>query len=229
LSADYSQIELRIAASIAGDENMIAAFKRGEDIHTITAAKINNVKPEEVTKEMRSRAKAVNFGVLYGMGSVGLAQRTGISRERAQDFIAKYFEAFPKIRDYVNNTKDFVYKNGYVETLFGRKRYLPDIHSGVPNIAATAERMAINMPIQGTAADLIKLAMIEIHKKLPEISPTSKLILQVHDELVFEVPEKEVKKVATFVKKTMESVHKFKCPILAEVEAGDNWGELETI
>ncbi|MDD5340866.1 MAG: DNA polymerase I [Patescibacteria group bacterium] len=229
LSADYSQIELRIAASISEDKNMIDAFKRGDDIHTITAAKINDVKPEEVTKEMRSRAKAVNFGVLYGMGSNGLAQRTGISRERAQDFIAKYFQAFPKIREYVNETKDFVYKNGYVETLFGRKRYLPDIHSGVPNIAATAERMAINMPIQGTAADLLKLAMIEIHKKLADVSPRSKLIIQVHDELVFEVPEKEIKKVAGFVKETMESVHKFKCPILAEVEVGDNWGELEKI
>jgi DNA polymerase-1 len=229
LSADYSQIELRVVASISGDKNMISAFERNEDIHTITAAKINNIKPEEVTKEMRSRAKAVNFGVLYGMGSNGLAQRTGISRERAQDFIAKYFQAFPKIREYVNTTKDFVNKNGYVETLFGRKRYLPDIHSGVPNIAAAAERMAINMPIQGTAADLLKMAMIEIHKKLSEVSPKSKLILQVHDELVFEVPEKEVKKVATFVKETMEDVYNFKCPILAEVEVGDNWGELEKI
>jgi DNA polymerase-1 len=165
---------------------------------------------------------------MYGMGANGLAARTGISREEAQEFIKKYFEAFPNIKKYIEETKDFVRNNGYVETLFGRRRYLPDIHSGVPNIAAAAERMAINMPIQGTAADLIKMAMIKIHDQLPQISPKSKMILQVHDELVFEVPEKEIEKVGTFVQKVMENVYKFQCPIKAEVESGANWGELKS-
>lgn len=224
ISADYSQIELRIVASIANDKNMIAAFENDEDIHTITAAKINNIKPEDVTKDMRRAAKEVNFGIMYGMGANGLSARTGISREEAQTFIRKYFEAFPNMKKYIEETKDFVRDNGYVETLFGRRRYLPDIHSGVPNIAAAAERMAVNMPVQGTAADLIKLAMIKIQNKLFQISPKSKMILQVHDELVFEVPENEVAKVSKFVREEMENVYKFKCPIKVEVESGPNWG-----
>jgi DNA polymerase-1 len=227
VSADYSQIELRIVASISEDKNMISAFANDEDIHTITAAKMNNVKPDEVTKDMRRAAKEVNFGIMYGMGANGLSARTGISRDEASEFIRKYFEAFPNMKKYINETKDFVRDNGYVETLFGRRRYLPDIHSGVPNIAAGAERMAVNMPIQGTAADLIKLAMIKIHHDLPQISPASRLILQVHDELVFEVPEADVKKVSIFVKKEMEDIHKFTCPIKVEVESGDNWGDME--
>jgi len=227
LSADYSQIELRIVASISEDKNMIAAFTNNEDIHTITAAKMNNIKPEEVTKDMRRAAKEVNFGIMYGMGANGLAARTGISRDEAAEFIKKYFEAFPGIKKYINETKDFVRDKGYVETIFGRRRYLPDIHSGVPNIASGAERMAVNMPIQGTAADLIKMAMIKIHEKLSQISPKSKLILQVHDELVFEVPENDLTKVSDFVIKEMENVHKFKCPIKVEVETGENWGELK--
>ncbi|MCX6743690.1 MAG: DNA polymerase I, partial [Candidatus Parcubacteria bacterium] len=227
LAADYSQIELRIVASIADDKNMLNAFKQGEDIHTITAAKIHGLKPEEVTKEIRRSAKEINFGVMYGMGANGVAARTGISREEAHDFIDKYFEAFPNIKKYIEETKEFARDKGYVETLFGRRRYLPDIHSGVPNIAAAAERMAINMPIQGTAADLIKMAMIKIHSKLSQISPKSRMILQVHDELVFEVPDKETAKVADFVKKEMEDVYKFKCPIKVDVEVGDNWGELK--
>ncbi|MCX6740181.1 MAG: DNA polymerase I [Candidatus Parcubacteria bacterium] len=225
VSADYSQIELRIVASIANDQNMIKAFENNEDIHTITAANINNVKPEEVTKDMRRAAKEVNFGLMYGMGANGLAARTGITRDQAQQFIAKYFQAFPNIKKYIQETKDFAKENGYVETLFGRRRYLPDIHSGVPNIAAGAERMAINMPIQGTAADLIKLAMINIYEKLSKISLKSKLIMQVHDELVFEVPTAEVSAVSSFIKKEMENVHQFKCPIKVEVESNDNWGK----
>lgn len=227
LAADYSQIELRIVASISNDKNMISAFKEGQDIHTITAAKIQGLKPEEVTKEIRRSAKEINFGIMYGMGASGVAQRTGIPRDQAQEFIDKYFLAFPNVKKYIDETKESAKDKGYVETLFGRRRYLPDIHSGVPNIAAAAERMAINMPIQGTAADLIKMAMIKIHNKLPQISPKSKMILQVHDELVFEVPEKETQKVADFVKKEMEDVHKFKCPIKVDVEVGDNWGELK--
>ncbi len=227
VAADYSQIELRIVASLANDQNMIKAFKQNQDIHTITAAKIHGLKPEQVDKQLRRSAKEINFGIMYGMGAKGVSQRTGIPLEQAKEFIAKYFQAFPAIKKYIQKIKDQAYDKGYVETLFGRKRYLPDIHSGVPHIAAAAERMAINMPIQGTAADLIKMAMIKIHDKIHTVSPKTKIILQVHDELVFEVPEKEVKKVAEFVKKEMETVHKFKCPIKVDVESGDNWGTLK--
>ncbi|HDQ23082.1 MAG TPA: DNA polymerase I [Candidatus Uhrbacteria bacterium] len=226
VAADYSQIELRIVASLANDQNMIKAFKENQDIHTITAAKIHGLKPEQVDKELRRSAKEINFGIMYGMGAKGVSQRTGIPLEQAKEFIDKYFQAFPAIKKYIQKIKNQAYEKGYVETYFGRKRYLPDIHSGVPHIAAAAERMAINMPIQGTAADLIKMAMIKIHAKLPQISPNSKMILQVHDELVFEAPEKETAKVADFVKEEMETIYKFKCPIKADLEVGENWGEL---
>ncbi|MFA6215447.1 MAG: DNA polymerase I [Patescibacteria group bacterium] len=229
ISADYSQIELRIIASLANDEKMIESFKKGEDIHQRTAAEINNVPLEKVTKGMRYAAKAVNFGIIYGQGPFGLAASTGISRGQAHDFIDKYFEIHHNIFDYLEATKELAKKTGYVETFFGRRRYLPEINSTIQPIAAAAERMAINHPIQGTAADLIKLAMIEIYQKLPKISPESKMILQVHDELVFEVPAAEVKKVAAFVKTEMEKVYQLRAPVEAEVEAGDNWGDLKEI
>ena len=228
LAADYSQIELRIVASLANDKKMIQAFKDGEDIHAITAAQIHGVKPEQVDKELRRSAKEINFGIMYGMGARGVHLRTGIPIKQAKEFIDRYFKAFTNIKDYLETTKEFAYKNGYVETIFGRKRYLPDIHSGVSHIAAAAERMAINMPIQGAAADQIKLAMINIFQKLKSISSKSKLLLQVHDELVFEVPDSDLSKVKKFVKKEMESVdHHFKCPIKVEVEIGKNWGDLK--
>jgi DNA polymerase I len=227
IAADYSQIELRVVAHLANDKNMIEAFNNNQDIHTITAAKIHGVKPDQVDKELRRSAKEINFGIMYGMGARGVSQRTGISFEEAKDFIDKYFKAFPAIKKYLEKTKKLVYDTGYVETMFGRKRYLPDIHSGVPYIAAAAQRMAINMPIQGTSADLIKMAMIDIYEKLPKISPKTKMILQVHDELVFEVPDKEIKKVADFVKKEMENIYKFKTPIKVDVGIGKNWGELK--
>ncbi len=229
VKADYSQIELRIVASLADDETMLKIFRSGGDIHTQTAAIINNVKPGEVTKEMRRKAKEVNFGVLYGMGAWGLASRTGISNAEAHDFINKYFKAFKKVKKYLDETVEIARDKGYVETLLGRRRYLPEINSSMNQVRAGAERMALNHPIQGTAADLIKLAMIEINKKLAEISPRSRMILQVHDELVFEVPEHEIKKVGEFVKDKMCSVLKLKAPIEAEVSAGDNWGETKEI
>lgn len=229
VKADYSQIELRIVASLSDDTNMIGIFKSGGDIHTQTAAIINNIKPEEVTKEMRRKAKEVNFGVLYGMGAWGLASRTGISNHEAQDFINKYFTAFKKVKKYLDETVEIARDKGYVETLLGRRRYLPEINSSMNQVRSGAERMALNHPIQGTAADLIKLAMIEINKKLAEVSPKSRMILQVHDELVFEVPDKELKKVAEFIKEKMCSVLKLKAPIEVEVSAGDNWGETEKI
>lgn len=227
ISADYSQIELRILAHIAEDKNMIKIFREGGDIHTATAAKINNISPDKVTYEQRRAAKAINFGIAYGMGPTKLAEQTELSREEAKEFIEKYFALFPNVKKYIEVMKKFAAKTGYVQTLFGRKRYLPDIHSGLPQLKAAAERMAINMPIQGTAADIIKMAMIEIQRELPQVSPNAKILLQVHDELVFEVPEQEVKKISDFIKEKMEGVFKMKVPIIIDVEVGDNWGEME--
>ena len=229
ITVDYSQIELRVIASIANDKKMIEAFKRGEDIHTRTAAEIWGVKPDKVTYEMRRAAKAINFGVSYGMGVVGLAQGAGISRQEAKDFIEKYFKLHSGVKEYIKNTKGKAHDLGYVETLFGRRRYLPEIYSNFPQLRNAAERMAINMPIQGTAADLMKLAMIEVAKDLLKFCPDCKMILQVHDELVFEVPEEEVKKTAMFAKEKMEGIYKLKVPIIVDIEVGDNWGDLEKL
>lgn len=229
LSADYSQIELRLAAAISKDPVMLKSFQEGEDIHARTAAEIHKIPLSAVTKEIRRTAKEVNFGVLYGLGSLGLAQRTGLNREEAKQFISQYFNIYKKIKDYIEETKDFAYQYGYAQTIFGRRRYLPEIHSSMPMLRASAERMAINMPLQGTAADLMKMAMIAIDAKLNKISPQAKLVLQVHDELVLEVPEKDEKKVARFIKETMESIYKMPVPLVVDVESGQNWGVLEKI
>lgn len=229
LKADYSQIELRIVASLANDKKMLKVFEDRGDIHSTTAAFINNIKVKDVSREQRRQAKEVNFGVLYGMGAWGLAERTGISRERAKDFIDKYFLAYKDVKKYIDQTIINAREFGYVETFYGRRRYLSEIISNIQQVRAGAERMAINMPIQGTAADLIKLAMIEIHKNLPKISKKTKMILQVHDELVFEVPQSEVKEVAKFVRNSMNKVYQLRAPIETEVSVGDNWGETEVI
>ena len=229
LAADYSQIELRIIASLANDKRMIESFKKNEDIHSRTAAEINQVPLEKVTKQMRYAAKAVNFGIIYGQGPHGLAAGTGITYGQARDFIDRYFTIHRDIYNYLEQTKELARKKGYVETFFGRRRYLPEINSNIQPIASSAERMAINHPIQGTAADLMKLAMIKIHQELETISPKTKMILQVHDELVFEVPQNDLKKVAEFVQKTMEKIYELRAPIAVEVEVGENWGELKKI
>ncbi len=229
LKADYSQIELRIIASLADDPKMLEGFRKGIDIHRQTAALINNLPLEKVTPEIRRQAKEINFGVIYGMGARGVAQRTGLTNDQAKKFIEKYFDSYSKLKKYIEKNIENAREKGYAETLYGRRRYLPEISSEIQLIRAGAERMAINMPIQGTAADLIKLAMIKIHKKLKTISPKSRLILQVHDELVLEVPEKETAKTAEFVKKTMNEVVKLKAPIETKLELGDNWQELEEI
>lgn len=225
ISADYSQFELRIVASLANDEKMIETFRRGEDIHTRTAAEIHGLPLEAVTPEQRRDAKTVNFGIIYGLGSGGLAQGTGMTRDEARAFIEKYFATFPGLANYLEETKALAHELGYVETLFGRKRKLPEINSRQPMLRAAAERMAVNMPVQGTQADVIKMAMVELHRGLPKISPDTKMILQVHDELVFEVPVPDVRKVSTYVKETMENVHTFKVPVVVEVHAGDNWDQ----
>ena len=228
LSFDYSQIELRLAAHMSGDRKMIKAFKDGADIHTATAAEINQVNPEVITKNMRREAKATNFGILYGQGPHGLAQTAGISYTRAKDFIDQYFLVHKDIKKFIDKTIKEAREKGYVETLFGRRRYLPEINSSVIQVKKAAERMAINAPLQGTAADLIKAAMIKIHDLL-EGRNDVKILLQVHDELVFEIEEKEVKKIIPEIKAIMENVLKLKVPIVVEASLGDNWGQMEKI
>jgi len=225
ISADYSQIELRVAASISGDKNLIEIFKHGKDIHTATAAFVHGIPEKEVTPEIRRTAKEINFGVLYGMGSRGLAQRTGMSVERAKDFIEKYFESFSGIKKFIEENIELARTRGFVETKFGRRLSLPDINSNMPQIRSAAERLATNMPIQGTAADIMKMAMIAVDKNLDKVSPLSKIIIQVHDELVLEVPKKEVAKVSEFLKEEMESCVKLDVPIVVEVNCGANWQE----
>jgi len=227
--ADYSQIELRIVASLAKDKKLIEIFERGEDVHTATAAVINNVDIKEVTKEMRSAAKGVNFGVLYGMGAFGLASRTGITNWEAKEFIEKYFEGFSQVKKYLDNTLKNARKDGYVETLFGRRRYIPELMSGNYMLKSAGERMAINMPVQGTAADLMKMAMIKTWNTMHETwsMDDAKMILQVHDEIVLEVKKDLADEVVKMVKEEMEQVAKLRVPIDVHVEVGKRWGKLK--
>lgn len=231
VSADYSQIELRIVASLAKDERMTEIFNNDEDIHTATAAAIHNVPLEKVTKEMRYGAKEVNFGVLYGMGAYGLSWRAGISQAEAKDFIKKYFEAFSGVRKYIDETLAFTKKEGFCETLFGRRRYVPELRAANFQVRAAGERMAINHPIQGTAADLMKMAMIEVYKQLQTKYATAKdkpkMILQVHDELVLEVKENMAEEVAKLVKETMENVITLRVPIKVGTTINHSWGEMK--
>jgi len=230
LSLDYSQIELRLAAHMSGDKKMIAAFKKGEDIHTATAAEINQVELAEVTPQMRREAKAVNFGILYGQGPHGLSAGADIPYARAKEFIDKYFKTYPGIKKFVDDSIAEARGRGYAETMFGRKRYLPEINSSVMQVRKAAERMAINTPLQGTAADIIKIAMIRAEELINEkYNGDVKMLLQVHDELVFEVKNNLVEEAAEEIKKIMESVIKLKVPINADARAGDNWGEMEEI
>jgi DNA polymerase-1 len=230
ITADYSQIELRVIASLANDEKMIQAFKNGEDIHIRTAAEINECELNQVTSEMRQQAKAINFGIIYGMGVYGLAQRTGIFPVKAKKFIEKYFEIYKGIKNYLEEIKKTTKEKEYAETLFGRRRYLPEINSKIFQVQSAAERMAVNMPIQGTAADLIKIAMIRINKKSE--NKKFKMLLQVHDELIFEVETQHIKFLQKIIKQEMEEspeVKKFKVPIEVKIKIGDNWGEIKEI
>ncbi len=230
LGADYSQVELRILAHISGDENLLAAFRRGEDIHASTAASILGVPLSEVTPEMRRLAKAINFGLIYGMSDWGLAARTELSREEAADFISKYFAQFPSVGDYLEGVKRQAAEAGYVETLLGRKRYFPELQSDSRahgSVKAAAQRMAINHPIQGTAADIIKIAMIRLHHELLEGHLRSRMILQVHDELVLEVPDDELNTVYELVRSVMEGAYKLKASLKVDIKTGRHWGEME--
>ncbi len=227
LSADYSQIELRIVAAISGDENMCAAFTKGTDIHTVTAARVYNVPENEVTKEMRYKAKSVNFGIIYGQGAFGLADNLGISRTEAKEIIDNYKKEFPGIQKYMDDTINFARETGYVETLMGRKRWLRDINSANFTVRGFAERNAINSPIQGTAADMIKLAMQKVQIAMKKEKMESKMILQVHDELVFDAVKSEVKELKPLILENMQSAMLLPhdVPVIAECGEGKNWLE----
>ena len=226
LSADYSQIELRLLAHVSEDENLIHAFTSGEDVHTMTASKVFGVGVNEVTKDMRRKAKAVNFGIVYGQSRYGLAKNLGITNTEAQEFIDKYFEHYPRVKEYMTREVQFVNEHGYVETMFGRKRYLT-AELGSPNyqIREFAQRAAINQPLQGSAADLIKMAMIEVDKQLETQKLKTKMIMQVHDELVFEVPKDELEQVKTLVLKEMELGQPLRVPLEVDINCGASWKE----
>ncbi|TEU16587.1 MAG: DNA polymerase I [Anaerolineales bacterium] len=231
LAADYSQVELRIMAHISQDPTLLEAFRRDEDIHTSTAAAILEVPAEAVTPEMRRLAKSVNFGLAYGQGSHGLAQQTGLSHEEADRFIKNYFARYPKVKEYIEHTKSQAKEQGYVETLLGRRRYFPELKREKVrgHIIAAAHRMAINAPIQGTAADILKIAMLRLHRVLHERNLKSRMILQVHDELVLEVPEDEMDTVAPLVREIMEGAFQLDAPLKVDVKVGNNWLEMEPV
>ena len=223
LSADYSQIELRIMAEICNDEALIKAFKKGEDIHRSTAALVFMVDPKDVTDDMRRKAKEVNFGILYGIGPYGLATRLGISQKHGKEIIETYFNTFKRVKNFMDDSVESAKKKGYAETLMGRRRFLRNINSKNRVVRQFEERVAINMPIQGTAADMIKLAMIKIHKELTKRKTKTKMVLQVHDELLFDAHKDEVKELTPLIKEMMEKAMPMKVPIVAETGVGSNW------
>lgn len=225
LAADYSQIELRIIAALSKEAHMMEAFKSGEDIHASTAAKIFQVKPEEVTREQRSNAKTVNFGIIYGVSAFGLTQQTDLSRSEASKLIKAYYQTYPQLSDYIEDQKEFARENGYVQTIMGRRRYLKDINAKNHVVRSAAERNAVNAPIQGSAADIIKLAMINIYKKLEEGNYKSKMLLQVHDELVFDIHKDELDEMKAIIKHEMETAYTLEVPLDVEIGIGQNWLE----
>ena len=225
LAVDYSQIELRIVASVAEDPGMMEAFHAGIDIHTATAAKVFGIEVADVTKEQRYKAKSVNFGLIYGQGAFGLSQNLGIKRGEAKELIDAYFEQFGGVKTYMDDTIKYCREHGYVKTLMGRKRFIPDINSNNQTVVGFAERNAINAPIQGSAADMIKLAMINIHNRFSKMDIGTKMILQVHDELLFDVPKTELEEITAVIKEEMERAMPLKVPVIAEAGHGDNWLE----
>jgi DNA polymerase-1 len=235
VSFDYSQIELRIAAFLSGDSKLIEIFKSGKDVHTAVASEVFGVSLEKVTKEMRSKAKVINFGVMYGMGVTALQKNIGTGRKEAQDFLDRYFANYSGLAEYLERVKRETAQRGFTETFFGRRRYFPDISSRLPFMRAAAERMAINAPIQGTEADIIKLAMVQVDEMLKQknLKNSARLILQVHDELVYEIKDDLVKTLVPEIKKIMEGIidpketHGIVCS--ANAAAGDNWGEMREV
>ena len=225
ISADYSQIELRLMAVLSGDPALVEGFNHGADIHADTASRIFHTPLAEVTPEQRRQAKVANFGIIYGISAFGLAQRMGISRSESKNFIEQYFTHYPKVKEYMESAVASAREKGYVETIFGRKRYLPDISSRNQVVRSLAERNAINAPIQGSAADIIKMAMINVYKRLEEGGFKSKMVLQVHDELVFDAVPGEVESLMKMVREEMEGVCRLSVPLTVECDYGKNWLE----
>ncbi|MCK5124556.1 MAG: DNA polymerase I, partial [Dehalococcoidia bacterium] len=227
LSADYSQIDLRVLAHLSEDPGLIAAFAQDEDIHAMTASKLFGIPVDEVNAEMRRNAKTVNFGVIYGMSNYGLEQATKLNREEAAQFIALYFEKYPKVKEYLEATKGQARKLGYVQTVLGRRRFLPEVRSANRMVREAAERMAINAPVQGSSADIIKIAMINLHREMVKRNLESKMLLQIHDELLFEVPEEEMDEIKSLVNELMPSAVELRDPVKIDIKLGRNWGEME--
>ncbi len=227
LAADYSQIELRLLAHFSKDPLLVEAYRRGDDIHTLTASQVFGVPPLMVTPDHRRQAKVVNFGIVYGLSAFGLSQNLGIEPSEAKQFINAYFERYSGVRAFIDRTLEEARREGKVKTLFGRARPIPDINSKNANLRGFAERTAVNTPLQGTAADLIKIAMIRIDTALRERGLKSRMTLQVHDELVFEVPEAEIEVMRPLVRDQMENVRALTVPLLVEIGVGMNWRDLE--
>jgi DNA polymerase-1 len=227
LAADYSQIELRLLAHFSNDPLLVEAYRRGDDVHTLTASQVFGVPPLMVTPDHRRQAKVVNFGIVYGLSAFGLSQNLGIEPAAAKHFINAYFEKYSGVRKFIDQTLEEARREQKVRTLFGRVRPIPDINSKNSNLRGFAERTAVNTPLQGTAADLIKLTMIRIDAALQERGLKSRMTLQVHDELVFEVPENEIDTMRTLVREQMEAVHPLTVPLLVEIGVGKNWRDLE--
>jgi len=223
LTADYSQVELRILAHFSGDERLIDIFEKDLDVHTITASYIFGKRPDEITEAERRKAKTVNFGIIYGMSPYGLSKELNISVEEANSFISNFFATYPGVMKWIKENLEFALKNGYVKTLYGRIRKVPQIFSGNSNIVEQGKRIAINTPIQGTAADIIKLSMVEIYNELKRNGFKSKIILQIHDELLLEVKEEEINAVTQIVKEKMEGVCRLRVPLKVEIGVGESW------
>jgi DNA polymerase-1 len=226
LSADYSQIDLRALAHLSQDPGLIDAFASDEDIHAMTASRIFGIPREEVTPEMRRNAKTVNFGVVYGMSDYGLEQATNLSREEAAQFIALYFERYPRVKEYIEATQEQARKLGYVQTVMGRRRFIPEINSPNRQVREAAERMAINAPVQGTSADIIKIAMINLDREVKKRGLKSNMLLQIHDELLFEVPQEEIEEMKSLVSELMSKAIKLCVPVKIDIKLGRNWGEM---
>jgi DNA polymerase-1 len=227
VGADYSQIELRLLAHYSQDPLLLEAYRTGKDIHTLTAAEVFGVPPLMINAEHRRRAKAVNFGIVYGLSPFGLAQQLGIEQKEAKRFIEAYFERYAGVRTFIDATLEQARRDGFVRNLFGRKRAIPDLLSKNPNLRGFAERTAVNTPLQGTAADLIKVAMLRLDREIRERGLEAKLLLQVHDELVLEAPENEAETVKSLVKECMENAHAVSVPLEVEVSVGANWRDME--
>ena len=225
MAADYSQVELRIMAHLSQDASLLKAFADGIDVHRATAAEVFGVALEAVVSEQRRAAKAINFGLIYGMSAFGLAKQLNIGRYEAQDYIDVYFARYPGVKEYMDKTRELAHDRGYVETVFGRRLYLPEINSRNGQRRQYAERTAINAPMQGTAADIIKRAMISVDRALADSKVEAKVVMQVHDELVVEVLEKDVESVADLLRMEMESAATLKVPLIVDIGIGDNWDE----